>query len=355
MPPPKAWRHSYFCNVKYQIGDRVLILHSDEEAEVVDIINDQMILVDVMGVSFPVYMDQVDFPYYKRFTEQRQLPAQKEKQFIDNVKKEKKESHIKIEDGVWLTFLPVMEQETLNDEELLIKEFKIHVVNNTGISYHFIYALHFFGKPDFELKNTLHPFEDFYLHDIAFEDLNDNPSFEFEFHLVDPDKTKEDYIDRVIRLKPKQIFAQLKTLKEKSSATFSQRLFEKYPDRKFEEIIEVSDRLKSGAKIYNAGEGRQHLEQALSVIDLHIEKLTDAYSGMSNFEMLSLQLKFFEKYYLLAVLHRQPSLIVIHGIGEGKLKEEIHNLLRKKAENIRFSNDYHPRYGFGATEINFQY
>lgn len=355
MPSPKAWRHSYFCKVKYQIGDKVLILHSGEEAEVVDVINDQMLLVDVKGVSFPVYMDQVDFPYFKMFTEQRKQPALKEKQFIDNIKKEKQGSHAKIEDGVRLTFLPVLEAGAMNEEELNIKEFKLHVVNNTSTPYHFIYALHFFDKPDFELKNTLHPFEDFYLHDIAFEDLNDNPSFEFEFQLVNPDKAKEDYIDRVVRLKPKQIFASLQKLKENNNATFSHLLFEKYPERKFEESVELSDRLKSGAKIYNAGDSRQHLEQARSVIDLHIEKLTAAFRGMSNFEMLNLQLKTFDKYYHLSVLHRQPSLIVIHGIGEGKLKEEIHNLLRQKSENIRFSNEFHPRYGFGATEINFQY
>ena len=55
--------------MKYQIGDRVLILHSNEEADIIDIINEKMLMVDVKGVSFPVYMDQVDFPYFKRFTE----------------------------------------------------------------------------------------------------------------------------------------------------------------------------------------------------------------------------------------------------------------------------------------------
>ena len=51
--------------------------------------NDKMLMVDVKGVTFPVYMDQVDFPYFKRFTEKKLFPDKKEKQFIDNVKKEK--------------------------------------------------------------------------------------------------------------------------------------------------------------------------------------------------------------------------------------------------------------------------
>jgi dsDNA-specific endonuclease/ATPase MutS2 len=55
------------------------------------------------------------------------------------------------------------------------------------------------------------------------------------------------------------------------------------------------------------------------------------------------------------VHHLQPSLIVIHGVGEGVLRDEIHELLRHKPEVKTFVNQFHPLYGFGATEIYFQY
>jgi dsDNA-specific endonuclease/ATPase MutS2 len=100
---------------------------------------------------------------------------------------------------------------------------------------------------------------------------------------------------------------------------------------------------------------KQQLEPPRSVIDLHIEKVTNHWPGMSNYEMLTLQLRTFEKYYDLAVLHLQPSLIVIHGVGSGKLRDEIHAILRQKKEVRSFVNQYHPLYGFGATEIYFQY
>lgn len=339
--------------MKYQVGDKVLILHSDEEADVIDIINDKMLLVDVGGVQFPVYMDQVDFPYFKRFTEKKKEPVKREKQYVDDLRKEKTAENSREESGVWLTFLPMMDIDESGDT--IVQEMKIHLVNRTAVQYKFVYALHFFGKQDFRLKNTIHPFEDFYLHDIAFEDLNDNPSFEFEFQLAEPDKRKEDYTDTVVRLKPKQLFAKIKELQVNNQATFSQLLFEKYPDRKPEETVELSDRLKSGSKLYDSSEVRQHIEPARSAVDLHIEKLTDDYGRMSSYEMLSLQLKTFEKYYHLAVLHHQPSLIVIHGIGEGRLRDEIHEILRSKAEVKTFVNQYHPRYGYGATEIFFSY
>ena len=57
--------------MKYQLGDIVLLLHSQEEGEVVEIINDKMVLIDIDGVRFPVYIDQIDFPYFKRFSEKK--------------------------------------------------------------------------------------------------------------------------------------------------------------------------------------------------------------------------------------------------------------------------------------------
>lgn len=339
--------------MKYQVGDKVLILHSDEEADVIDIINDKMLLVDVQGVRFPVYMDQVDFPYFKRFTEKKLFPAKKEKQYVDDVRKEKPAQEAKVADGMWLTFLPIMIADEFGDE--IVKDLKLHLVNRTEMAYQFIYKQHFFGKPDFELKNSISPFEDFYLHDIVFADLNDSPSFDFEFSLMEPDKNKADRFETSVRLKPKQLFEKIKKLQENNEATFSQRLFDTYPDKIVEHKIELGDRAKHKGKIYDAGNARQHMESARSVIDLHIEKLTDDWRRMSNYEILSMQLKTFEKYYQLAVLHHQPSLTVIHGVGEGKLRNEIHELLKSKKEVKSFTNQYHPRYGYGATEIYFQY
>jgi hypothetical protein len=89
------------------------------------------------------------------------------------------------------------------------------------------------------------------------------------------------------------------------------------------------------------------------VVDLHIEKLTDEWKHLSNFEILTIQLKEFEKWYELAVAHRQPSLIVIHGIGRGTLRSEIHDILKTKKEVKTFINQYDPRFGYGATEILF--
>jgi dsDNA-specific endonuclease/ATPase MutS2 len=64
-------------------------------------------------------------------------------------------------------------------------------------------------------------------------------------------------------------------------------------------------------------------------------------------------MKVFENFYEQALVHQLEQIIVIHGIGTGRLKDEIHAFLRSKREVKSFVNRLHPLYGFGATEIWF--
>ena len=184
--------------------------------------------------------------------------------------------------------------------------------------------------------------------------MNDSPKFEFDFSLVNANKkNKADHFEASLKIKAKQLFQKIEEMKMKNEPTFSYKLFESYPD-KAEELI--PDYINTNGQLYDASsKASTNLEPARSMIDLHIEKLSSDWKGLSNFEILTLQLNAFEKYYNLAVAHRQPNLIVVHGIGKGKLKEEIHEILKLKPEVKSFVNQYHPNYGFGATEIFFQY
>lgn len=339
--------------MKFQVGDKVVVTHSNEEAEIIDIINDKMVMVDVRGVKFPAYIDQLEFPYFKKFTEKKLFPPQKEKKFIDDVPREKKKITEKVVDGIHLTFIPVMHSDEFGDD--VVEELKIHLVNRTAAGYKFTYSLSYLGADGFELNNQVHAFEDFYLHDIPFESLNDSPVFSFDFSLLVPDKNKADHYEANLKLKPKQVFARIEQLKQKGEATFAYKLFDVYPGKPYEDPVEISPLIRAGYKIYEAEKARQHMEPAKHEIDLHIEKLTPDWEAMDNLEKLTLQLKTFDKYYDLALAHHLPSLIVIHGIGSGKLRDEIHEQLRLRREVKSFMNRYHPAYGYGATEVFFQY
>lgn len=77
--------------MKYQVGDEILVLHSNEEGHIIEIMNEEMVMIEVRGVKFPAYMDQIDFPYFKRFTQKKLFPekAAPQKIYVDQIPKEK--------------------------------------------------------------------------------------------------------------------------------------------------------------------------------------------------------------------------------------------------------------------------
>jgi len=341
--------------MKYQVGDDIIVVHSNDPGKVIEIMNDKMVMIEVKGVKFPAYMDQIDFPYFKRFTEKKLFPEQRNpKVYVDQVQKEKRRDEVKVADGIWLMLFPKFETDLFGDD--VVDRFKVYLVNRTDVGYEFTYRLNFSGKTDFEITSDIAAFKDFYLHDIPFESLNDNPSFDFEFRLLQPSKYKAEFCEAHFKIKPKQMFQKIEELKEKNLPSINHRLLEKYPDKAYvDEGLDFSKLTTAGFKVYDVSKVKQHLESARSVVDLHIEKITDNWKGLSNFEIITIQLKEFEKWYDLAVAHRQPDLIVIHGVGKGKLKEEIHAILKTKKEVRFFVNQYDQRFGYGATEIFFQY
>ena len=347
--------------MKFEVGDKVVVKHSNDDGEVVEIINDDMVLVDVRGVKFPAYTDQLDFPYFKRFTEKKLVPPEKKpKRHIDQLPPEKpqpgkkKDPIAQLAAGVWLTFLPVFDNDEFGDD--VVESLKIYLVNNSPFGYHFSYRLNYSGSADFTLDNQIPAGQDFYLHDIPFASLNDNPHFDCEFSLLTPDKTRVEHFETSLKPRAKQVFTRIEEIRKKGEATFSFKLFDDYPFRPVEETVNTRGILSgSGFRMYEASRARQHLEPARSELDLHAERLTDKAASLDNFEILTLQLQTFEKYFDLAVAHHLPSMIVIHGVGTGKLRDEIHEILRTKRNVKSFINRYDPRYGYGATEIFFQF
>lgn len=336
--------------MKFEIGDKILLLHSGETGTIVEQINEEMVMVEVGGIQFPVYADQLDYPYFKSFSEDKRV-FKKTGQRGEDIPAERKTGKQGEETGVWLSFLPVYMEES---GEEAVHELKIFLINETAHSYKLHYHLYTGQALFLEVKNEIPPFSHFYLNNLLFEALNDNPRFEFLFSLKEPDKKSAETFTKIFKPKPKQVFRKLGELGERQDASFRFLLFEKYPDRSIPETSDFSmGTIGSPAKISNPPRDLPGIYEPKYEIDLHIERLMDNWRGLSNFEILTIQLHEFQRYLDLAIAHKQFSMVVIHGVGKGKLRDEIHQVLQHTPEVRNFVNQYDVRYGYGATEIFF--
>ena len=95
---------------------------------------------------------------------------------------------------------------------------------------------------------------------------------------------------------------------------------------------------------------KQKLKDLTKEIDLHIEELVDSYSGLTNSQIIAIQLERFEQELDFVIANNFKKLIVIHGVGNGRLKQEIIMIL-KGVSGISYYDASYKNYGFGATEI----
>jgi hypothetical protein len=121
-------------------------------------------------------------------------------------------------------------------------------------------------------------------------------------------------------------------LKEKLSST---PLSEKHSGKKHESYI------NQGIHIHD------------KVVDLHIEELINDFSGLTNADMIQIQMKSFAQEMDNAIKNHYKKIVFIHGVGKGRLKDAVRNEL-ENYKGVQYRDADYAKYGYGATEVILQ-
>jgi dsDNA-specific endonuclease/ATPase MutS2 len=116
----------------------------------------------------------------------------------------------------------------------------------------------------------------------------------------------------------------------------------------------MSDRMardrRKGGSLRKAATSDRRVEDDVMEVDLHLHELIDDERHLTDGEKLEHQLRYFERMLNTAIGTGKRKLIVIHGVGEGRLRDEVRKTLGFY-DVVRF-HDANPRhYGYGATEV----
>lgn len=85
-------------------------------------------------------------------------------------------------------------------------------------------------------------------------------------------------------------------------------------------------------------------------VDLHIHKLVPRTGGLSNYDILTIQIDTAKRQLEFAMKKRIQKVVFIHGVGEGVLRAELETLFNRY-ENLKFYDADYQKYGLGATEV----
>lgn len=89
-------------------------------------------------------------------------------------------------------------------------------------------------------------------------------------------------------------------------------------------------------------------------LDLHIESLIDSHVGLTNTQILNKQMSVFKAFFQKAKAKQIRKIVIIHGVGEGVLKDEVRLFLGKQ-DGIEFFDASYLEYGKGATQVEIRY
>jgi len=91
--------------------------------------------------------------------------------------------------------------------------------------------------------------------------------------------------------------------------------------------------------------------KAVHEVDLHIHELLDDFKGLSNGEILNIQMEHFIEELESTRKEKKGRVVFIHGVGNGRLKYEIHRVLDQKYAHLKYQDASFREYGFGATMV----
>lgn len=86
-------------------------------------------------------------------------------------------------------------------------------------------------------------------------------------------------------------------------------------------------------------------------VDLHIEQLVDDLAGLSNGDMLLLQMKEFRKVMDENLQKKGTKIVFIHGKGEGVLRKSLLQELKYRYKGCTWQDASFREYGYGATMV----
>lgn len=344
--------------MNFKIGDKVKFLNEKGEGVVTKIINKTTV-----GVTIE---DGFEIPYpvsglvsaEKKAAEPAALPESKsgnerEPEIMHtSLHSETKEE----EEGIYLGFSPE------NATNVSGSDINVWLINHTA--YHIVFTYSIWNNGYYQLfeTGTISGFNAELVQTIRRKELNDHRNFKIDALFYKKKEYEHQHpVSNVIKLKPIKLYKE-NAFKENGFIQDRALIFDVYKlrdemeipepymitEKKLSKILFQKSRLQEKPKTSKPHANNNPLNEM--EIDLHIEELLEDYSNMSNAEIIKVQLSYFQNALDKAINEHYKKLIVIHGVGNGRLKQEVRALIETN-RSLKYHDASYARYGFGATEI----
>ncbi len=244
-----------------------------------------------------------------------------------------------------------------------ISRYKVWLINDTPQEFLLEFDLFTPNKDILIVDSKIGATTALELGDFLSDDLNEAPEVLLRIQRITTEGL-DAALEKSLKIRAKQFFNNLQTAPilnllahqfllfdsfEPKSETSGADDLKNYAKQNIRDSRSKSESNSTPFKAFNVEEYANFLPE----VDLHIQNITNGYARLDKSEILRLQMLHFQKFLDKAVRLGVPRIFVIHGVGEGKLRDAIADRLRQHPDVAKFKNEYHAKYGYGATEVIF--
>lgn len=343
----------------FAIGTKVRLIHTGDQGRVITLLSNGMVNVHLEEDDMVIPVAAEDLELLTDHSIKIPLPSSPPKAKQQNQAPPLKApssfaQSALTHEGILLAFDPIL------SADATAEKYELYLVNDTIYDILFQFAMSLNGATAEKKNNKLSSASILKVGELWFDELNEAPEIAVESWRITTDGTGGKQ-ERKLRIKAKTFFnsVQIAPLLNKQVHLF--KLFDNLSDTRGSQQEDLKSYTKRLTKPAPTTTPIGQLITADNVafaefpteIDLHIEKLVDPTRKLDKSAILRLQLNAFDQYISQAIRFGVERVFVIHGVGEGKLKNVIATRLIQIPEVQSFKNEFHPRYGFGATEVIF--
>ncbi len=342
----------------FKVGDKVKFLNDVGGGVITQVVTKNMVHVENEdGFEIPVLTTEIilagdqpvtiDNPSVQDFVQQA-----KPKQEVVPEPKPVKEEIVLIkgndEPNFHLAFVPDNERNPLDGA------IKIYLVNDCN--FHLLYHYSQFNGNEYETQEAgqLEPNTKLMLGAISQLEIANLPEFNFQLIFY---KEKASVLGTPISKTIK-----INAVKFYKSGSFTKNDFfnkkamlYKLNESEMEKVVEAltEKEVKKASREKEPARKPKKVQQSPDQIevDLHIHELIDDTTGLSNKEILDLQMDKFREEIEAAIKSRAKKIVFIHGLGNGTLKNELRRELSYKYKKYTFQDASFQEYGYGATLV----
>jgi hypothetical protein len=346
----------------FGLGNKVRFVHTGAEGKIVKMLDDGMfiVLLDGIGIEIPAspeHLERVDQLLSKSSVKGRVVKGKSE-HHRPEMPLPQRQYEILSSEGIQIAF------EAVSRPDGSTQRYVVYLLNDTQYQALYDLGLSIRGEALKKMNGKLEPESVTKIMEMQADYLSDNPHLVISCRQIST-QGMGDWLKKDFKLKPKQFFARRRTAPLLDRPAYVYGLFKPFEEKEaLKESLESYTKKNTAPKapdpqdgLYRKWAGNDVKAYANFPLekDFHIEKLLakEEYEKLSNGQILRHQLLVFEDYLDKAIRLGVPRVFVIHGKGRGRLKDEIATRLITNPDVKTFKNEYHPKYGTGATEVIF--